>query len=35
MDPIIWIIIAGIAGLILGFLITSTVLRKKVEKKSD
>jgi ribonucrease Y len=35
MDSVIFIIIAGIAGLILGFLITSTVLRKKVEKKSE
>ncbi|MFU8843513.1 MAG: ribonuclease Y [Bacteroidales bacterium] len=35
MDPVIFIIIAGLAGLILGFLITSTVLRKKVEKKSE
>lgn len=28
-------IIVGIAGLVMGFLITSTVLRKKVEKKSE
>lgn len=31
----IWIIIAGIAGAGLGVLITSTVLRKKIEKKSQ
>jgi ribonucrease Y len=35
MDTVIFIIVAGVAGLILGFLITSTVLRKKVEKKSE
>lgn len=35
MDSVIFITVAGIAGLILGFLITSTVLRKKVEKKSE
>ncbi|HPE55917.1 MAG TPA: ribonuclease Y [Bacteroidales bacterium] len=34
MDLLIMIIV-GIAGLVMGFLITSTVLRKKVEKKSE
>jgi len=34
MDIIVMIII-GVAGLFLGFLITSTILRKKVEKKSE
>ncbi|MCB0805408.1 MAG: ribonuclease Y [Bacteroidales bacterium] len=28
-------IIIGVAGLVLGFLITSTILRKKIEKKSE
>lgn len=34
MDLLIMIIV-GIAGLVMGFIITSTVLRKKVEKKSE
>ncbi len=34
MDLLIMIIV-GIAGLVMGFVITSTVLRKKVEKKSE
>lgn len=32
---IVWIIIAGIAGVGLGVLITSTVIRKKTRKKSE
>ncbi len=35
MDIIVVMIIVGVAGLFLGFLITSTILRKKVEKKSE
>jgi len=31
---IIFIIIAGIAGIFLGFIITSTILRKNIEKKN-
>lgn len=32
---VIYYAIAGVAGLIVGFIVTSTILRKSVEKKSD
>ncbi|MGM0648521.1 MAG: ribonuclease Y [Bacteroidota bacterium] len=35
MDVVVWIIIAGIAGLGLGVLLASTVLRGNLEKKSQ
>jgi len=35
MLDIVYLVISGVAGLVLGVIITSTILRKAVEKKSD
>ena len=35
MLDIVYLVISGFAGLVLGVIITSTILRKAVEKKSE
>ncbi|HSG68508.1 MAG TPA: Rnase Y domain-containing protein, partial [Bacteroidales bacterium] len=35
MLDIVYLAVSGIAGLVLGFIITATLLRKAVEKKSE